>query len=197
MKLLIDENLPPRLAALLSEAGHDAAHVRHLDRSRIVRSADHLPCARRRANHRLRRHRLRSTAGLDRRHRTVGHPRARGRRPPPTGARRTPDRLHRATRGSTRRRSDGRRDPHRRSGSSTPAAVAPTADPLARLDGGHVGGAGHRPRQRDVHPRRRHPFRTRIHSVVSRGSSRMIRQHGSTQPPVHRRTCPSMPAGEP
>lgn len=31
MKLLIDENLPPRLAALLSETGHDAAHVRHLD----------------------------------------------------------------------------------------------------------------------------------------------------------------------
>ncbi len=31
MKLLIDENLPPRLAALLSEAGHDAAHVRGLD----------------------------------------------------------------------------------------------------------------------------------------------------------------------
>lgn len=31
MKLLIDENLPPRLAALLSEAGHDAAHVRDLD----------------------------------------------------------------------------------------------------------------------------------------------------------------------
>jgi predicted nuclease of predicted toxin-antitoxin system len=31
VKLLIDENLPPWLAALLSEAGHDAAHVRHLD----------------------------------------------------------------------------------------------------------------------------------------------------------------------
>ena len=31
MKLLIDENLPPRLAALLSETGHDAAHVRDLD----------------------------------------------------------------------------------------------------------------------------------------------------------------------
>lgn len=31
MKLLIDENLPPRLAVLLSEAGHDAAHVRDLD----------------------------------------------------------------------------------------------------------------------------------------------------------------------
>ena len=31
MKLLIDENLPPRLTALLSEAGHDAAHVRDLD----------------------------------------------------------------------------------------------------------------------------------------------------------------------
>ena len=31
MKLLIDENLPARLAALLSEAGHDSAHVRDLD----------------------------------------------------------------------------------------------------------------------------------------------------------------------
>jgi predicted nuclease of predicted toxin-antitoxin system len=31
VKLLIDENLPPRLVALLSEAGHDAAHVRDLD----------------------------------------------------------------------------------------------------------------------------------------------------------------------
>lgn len=31
MRLLIDENLPPRLAVLLSEAGHDAAHVRDLD----------------------------------------------------------------------------------------------------------------------------------------------------------------------
>lgn len=26
MKLLVDENLPPRLALLLSEAGHDAVH---------------------------------------------------------------------------------------------------------------------------------------------------------------------------
>jgi predicted nuclease of predicted toxin-antitoxin system len=34
VKLLIDENLPPRLAALLSEAGHDAAHVRDLDAAR-------------------------------------------------------------------------------------------------------------------------------------------------------------------
>lgn len=31
MKLLIDENLSPRLAALLSEADHDASHVRDLD----------------------------------------------------------------------------------------------------------------------------------------------------------------------
>ena len=31
MKLLIDENLPPRLAVLLSEADHDAAHARDLD----------------------------------------------------------------------------------------------------------------------------------------------------------------------
>jgi predicted nuclease of predicted toxin-antitoxin system len=31
VKLLIDENLPPRLSVLLSEAGHDAAHVRDLD----------------------------------------------------------------------------------------------------------------------------------------------------------------------
>jgi predicted nuclease of predicted toxin-antitoxin system len=31
VKLLIDENLPPRLAMLISEAGHDAAHVRDLD----------------------------------------------------------------------------------------------------------------------------------------------------------------------
>jgi len=33
VKLLIDENLPPRLAVLHSEAGHDAAHVRDLDAS--------------------------------------------------------------------------------------------------------------------------------------------------------------------
>ncbi len=31
MRLLIDENLPPRIATLLSEAGHDAVHVRDLD----------------------------------------------------------------------------------------------------------------------------------------------------------------------
>ena len=31
MKLLIDENLPPRLAVLLADSGHDAAHVRDLD----------------------------------------------------------------------------------------------------------------------------------------------------------------------
>ncbi|MEX2486378.1 MAG: DUF5615 family PIN-like protein [Nitriliruptoraceae bacterium] len=31
MKLLIDENLPPRVAELLVDAGHDAAHVRDLD----------------------------------------------------------------------------------------------------------------------------------------------------------------------
>lgn len=30
MKLLVDENLPPRVAALLVEAGHDAVHVRDL-----------------------------------------------------------------------------------------------------------------------------------------------------------------------
>lgn len=30
MKLLVDENLPPRLARLLSDAGHDAVHVRDL-----------------------------------------------------------------------------------------------------------------------------------------------------------------------
>ena len=30
MKLLIDENLPPRLAGLLGDAGHDAVHVRDL-----------------------------------------------------------------------------------------------------------------------------------------------------------------------
>lgn len=33
MKLLIDENLPPRVAALLVDAGHDAVHVRDLDAS--------------------------------------------------------------------------------------------------------------------------------------------------------------------
>lgn len=31
MKLLLDENLPPRLAILLNDAGHDAVHVRDLD----------------------------------------------------------------------------------------------------------------------------------------------------------------------
>jgi predicted nuclease of predicted toxin-antitoxin system len=31
VKLLIDENLPPRLTRLLTEAGHNAAHVRDLD----------------------------------------------------------------------------------------------------------------------------------------------------------------------
>jgi predicted nuclease of predicted toxin-antitoxin system len=31
VKLLIDENLPPRLADLLTDAGHDAVHVRDLD----------------------------------------------------------------------------------------------------------------------------------------------------------------------
>lgn len=31
MKLLIDENLPPRLADLLTEADHPAVHVRNLD----------------------------------------------------------------------------------------------------------------------------------------------------------------------
>lgn len=31
MKLLLDENLPPRLARLLGEDGHDAVHVRDLD----------------------------------------------------------------------------------------------------------------------------------------------------------------------
>lgn len=31
MKLLIDENLPPRLAGLLTEAGHASVHVRDLD----------------------------------------------------------------------------------------------------------------------------------------------------------------------
>ncbi|MEX1163942.1 MAG: DUF5615 family PIN-like protein [Nitriliruptor sp.] len=31
MKLLIDENLPPRLAGLLTEAGHAAVHVRDLE----------------------------------------------------------------------------------------------------------------------------------------------------------------------
>jgi len=31
VRLLIDENLPPRIATLLSEAGHDAVHVRDLD----------------------------------------------------------------------------------------------------------------------------------------------------------------------
>ena len=31
MKLLLDENLPPRLARLLNDAGHDAVHVRDLD----------------------------------------------------------------------------------------------------------------------------------------------------------------------
>jgi predicted nuclease of predicted toxin-antitoxin system len=30
VKLLIDENLPPRLAGLLNDAGHDAVHVRDL-----------------------------------------------------------------------------------------------------------------------------------------------------------------------
>ena len=33
MKLLLDENLPPRLAGLLTEAGHAAVHVRDLDAS--------------------------------------------------------------------------------------------------------------------------------------------------------------------
>ncbi|MEX2551338.1 MAG: DUF5615 family PIN-like protein [Nitriliruptoraceae bacterium] len=31
MKLLLDENLPPRLAGLLNDADHDAVHVRDLD----------------------------------------------------------------------------------------------------------------------------------------------------------------------
>ncbi len=31
MRLLVDQNLPPRLASLLSDAGHDAVHVRDLD----------------------------------------------------------------------------------------------------------------------------------------------------------------------
>ena len=31
MKLLVDENLPPRIAVLLSDAGHDAVHVGDLD----------------------------------------------------------------------------------------------------------------------------------------------------------------------
>ncbi len=31
MKLLVDENLPPRVAQLLADAGHDAVHVRDLD----------------------------------------------------------------------------------------------------------------------------------------------------------------------
>lgn len=31
MRFLVDENLPPRLAALLTQSGHDAVHVRHLD----------------------------------------------------------------------------------------------------------------------------------------------------------------------
>ena len=31
MKLLIDENLPPRIADLLVDIGHDAVHVRDLD----------------------------------------------------------------------------------------------------------------------------------------------------------------------
>ena len=30
MKLLVDQNLPPRLASLLVDAGHDAVHVRDL-----------------------------------------------------------------------------------------------------------------------------------------------------------------------
>lgn len=30
MRLLVDENLPPRLAALLNQAGHDAVHIRDL-----------------------------------------------------------------------------------------------------------------------------------------------------------------------
>lgn len=31
MRLLVDENLPPQVAMLLAEAGHDAVHVRDLD----------------------------------------------------------------------------------------------------------------------------------------------------------------------
>lgn len=31
MRFLVDENLPPRLATLLAESGHDAVHVRDLD----------------------------------------------------------------------------------------------------------------------------------------------------------------------
>jgi hypothetical protein len=31
VKLLVDENLPPRVASLLTDAGHDAVHVRDLD----------------------------------------------------------------------------------------------------------------------------------------------------------------------
>jgi predicted nuclease of predicted toxin-antitoxin system len=31
VKLLVDENLPPRIAALLVDVGHDAVHVRDLD----------------------------------------------------------------------------------------------------------------------------------------------------------------------
>jgi predicted nuclease of predicted toxin-antitoxin system len=31
VKLLVDENLPPRVADLLAEVGHDAVHVRNLD----------------------------------------------------------------------------------------------------------------------------------------------------------------------
>jgi predicted nuclease of predicted toxin-antitoxin system len=31
VRLLVDENLPPRVAQLLADAGHDAVHVRDLD----------------------------------------------------------------------------------------------------------------------------------------------------------------------
>lgn len=38
MRFLLDQNLPPRLAELLTAAGHDSTHVRTLDMSR---SPDH------------------------------------------------------------------------------------------------------------------------------------------------------------
>lgn len=39
MRFLVDENLPPRLARLLTASGHDAVHVRDLEAARAPDSA--------------------------------------------------------------------------------------------------------------------------------------------------------------
>lgn len=53
MKFLIDNALPPRLAEFLTQAGHDAAHVRDYG-MRAAADADIFELARVRAGHRVR-----------------------------------------------------------------------------------------------------------------------------------------------